>query len=177
MALEAMPAIGFGIDDEDAIIGVIEAFVEAAVAQGLEVESTEITGGSLWSFDPGFGTNVALAVGRGFLIFGLEQSVVDLLAHVAKPSEERAHADAAFPALVAELDGSIVSIVSMAATLASLEFVDEVLADAGLPEEQLAAGAELMGPIAEIAGEHLSGLVGSTMSFTPTRLSVRVVSR
>jgi len=176
-ALEAMlPVFGLGIDDVDAVVGVIEALFEAASAQGLEAETAEIAGGSLWTFDPGMGMTIAVAAGSGFLAIGAEQGVVDLLARAAMPSTERAF-EKDLAALASQLDGSILSVASIASAIESLASLQEGLEVFSDDDEEDAVMAELLTEIAAIAGEHLSGAMGGELLFTSKRVSYRMVSR
>lgn len=170
-----MPVLGFQIDDVDAVVGVLEALFEAAAGQGLEAETAEIAGGSLWTFDPGMGTTIAVAAGSGWLAFGTEQGVVDLFAQAAKPSEERA-LDKDLAALASELDGAVVSATTMASALESVDSLEELLATLGEDDEESAVMADLMTSVAEIAGDHLSGVMAGEMRFTTKRVSYRMLS-
>jgi hypothetical protein len=175
-AAESMGVFGFGIDDVDSVVGVLEALAEAAAAQGVEAETAEIAGGSLWTFDPGIEMTVAVAAGSGFLAIGDEQGVVDLLARAAKPSAERT-LDKDLAALASELDGCFVNVATIDAIVESLGAIQEVVSTLLDDTEVDATLIETLSSVADIAGDHLSGVMGGALHITPQRVSYRTLAQ
>jgi hypothetical protein len=156
-------------------------------SQGLTISSGSLHGATLWTFEPAPGVEIGVAIGHGLLAIGAESGVAALLATAAEADAPRGHTDAEIAAMDADLDGCMLSVIGlvemlemMESMVSSLDQIEAQMREEGASEEEieeLDAMRLVLPRMLEIARDHLSGSMGTSLDITGRGFAMRVISR